>query len=187
MLSANVTESETNNAQSTANEFELPADGIVHLLGTSRGKNDRDFFTFSPTEDVQAKFSLSPSAGLPIEFKLTDASGKQTLVGKGGGTAQLAAGETYYVSLKSMGKAAVKYDVLMQAQPAGEGGDKPGAAQLKSADDGGPQGKMGADDGPGDDKGGRREREREKRDDKGGHKDAAQKLALLYAAFAQFS
>lgn len=128
LLSATVNEIELNNR--TPQLFAVPEDGLVHILGTANGRNDKDFFKFvAPSSGLLAVTVATPQGGL-VQAEIETVRSAQVLEtepndGVNEGSVQLEAGQTYIIRLRSKSRTGTpSYDVTLQfdATPGGGGG-----------------------------------------------------------------
>ena len=128
LLSATVNDIEPNSR--TPQQFAVPEDGLVHILGTANGRNDKDFFRFvAPSSGLLAVTVATPQGGL-VQAEIETARSAQVLEtepndGVNEASVQLEAGQTYIIRLRSKSKTGTpSYDVTLQfdATPGGGGG-----------------------------------------------------------------
>ena len=128
MLSATVADVEPNDR--TPQQFAVPEDGLVHIVGTAAGRKDKDFFVFTaPSSGLLDVNVASPNGPVTLEIE-TSRGGINVLEtepndGVNSGSAHLQAGQIYKIRLRSESKSgSPTYDVTLQfnGQTGGGGG-----------------------------------------------------------------
>lgn len=138
MLSATVTDVEPNDR--APQQFSFPEDGLVHIIGTAAGRKDKDFFIFTvPSAGPLVVDVASQNGAVSLEIEATqgdeDVLETEPHDGVNGGTAQLQAGKTYKIRLRSDSKTgSPTYDVTLQfnGTPGGGGGGEIGTVVVES-------------------------------------------------------
>lgn len=126
MLSATVMDTEPNDRQPQS--FSIPDDGLVHIVGTASGRKDRDFYLFTAPSSGTLDASVAAQGGaVKLEIETTR-GGRNVLEtepqdGINADSAQLQAGQTYRIRLRSDSKTGTPtYDVTLQFNGTGGGG-----------------------------------------------------------------
>jgi hypothetical protein len=109
-----VNESEPNDRKEHANAFDLGADGLAQLQGTSNSDRDKDFFVFTPQTSGALSIAVQSVAGATAKLQIEDRQGNKVFEtepndGVNAGVAQVTAGTTYFVRLRSPNKAPAAY------------------------------------------------------------------------------
>lgn len=124
LLSTLFVERENNDRANRANAVTVPADGLVHVTGTARGRGDRDFFVFTAPATGGAAVGVTTNGRLAPQVEIEDASGLTVLEtqprdGVTGGVANLVAGTSYRMRVRASTPAVALYQVQIAFPVAG--------------------------------------------------------------------
>ncbi|RIK83080.1 MAG: hypothetical protein DCC68_04510 [Planctomycetota bacterium] len=120
-----LTETESNDSQSSANRFSLGTDGSIQLQGTSRSDRDNDYFTFTPATNGTLTINVASPNGNFAALEIEDAASVDVFETEpnddvNSGTAQVVAGTQYFIRLRSKTETAADYEANLNLA-AGEG------------------------------------------------------------------
>jgi hypothetical protein len=109
-----ISESEPNDRKEQADAFELGADGQAQLQGIASGLRDRDFYRFTASADGTLSVSVEATAGPVPKLQVEDEFGNKMLEtepnnGLNSGGFTVTGGTTYFIRLRSPGRAAAGY------------------------------------------------------------------------------
>lgn len=136
LMAVDVLESEPNNDETQANRFEWAGQTEVRLLGTSQGKDDKDYFVFTSPADTRVNVNVVSAAGAKLEVNASN--GTQVFENEPGhgltsGWWQAAAGESYRLRLRAPDQTPAVYAVsLTTGQGSGSGNSSGGNSNVIS-------------------------------------------------------
>lgn len=118
VLSATVAESEPNNTEVTGDPIHVPQDGTVLLTGVSQSKDDKDYFSISPTVGGLLTVDVQSMNGNLPQLEITDRANNQLFEtqpndGIHSGQVDLEAGIQYLIRLRSKSNDASVYEVAL--------------------------------------------------------------------------
>jgi hypothetical protein len=118
-----VTESEPNDDKKSADRFDLLPNQPVTLSGVSQGKDDRDFFVFTPAASGMVNLTAaSPNGNIPaVEIEsetLGDIFETEPDDGINSGSFAVTAGHQYFLRVRAENDSPAQYDVTIQAASA---------------------------------------------------------------------
>lgn len=124
-------ETESNNTSDLANTFDLGSDNAIQLHGTSRNRQDDDFFEFSPVASGTLLVSVTAPNSNVAALEIEDSASVDILEtepnnGINVAAAQVIAGLTYFVRLRSKTDSAADYEAQINLVPGGTGGGDTG-------------------------------------------------------------
>ncbi len=139
LMAVDVLEVEANNSEGQATRFELGSEA-VRLLGTSIGKDDKDYFAFTASSDQRVQVSVASANGAKLEVNTrtgTQVFESEPKDGLRSGSWQATAGETYLLRLRAPDRGAAAYEVSVAVgQGSGAGGSSSGSGAGSSGSGG---------------------------------------------------